>query len=341
MILVILTLILNFSFAGEPDNFSARLDKEAPFANDQINATINSIIDLATDQYVPTKEAGCDQKRMLYQLEDELDRNSPRIYKAIYLNVPFAGVKKHKDLPYEKGLPYTDLYYSESFKIKASNKNKDYVIGLDKIDHFFSHGSTYWDIIGKDPSLSNAKIMEALDIGIKQENATWGLQNTKVKSYGDLSANYHGIFFWRDFFNGKPPIVTCINGKYVRTKDFKVEEYFDESMDETINCNSYANLEVYNRLEEVHKKRKFSCPADPESCEQLKIKFGPDISKKILHPRCLGTGQSQIEEASEMTTKDVIDAAQAVMGGGGNFLLFKLFPPKKVNPAKNLKQGVR
>lgn len=322
-----MTLLLSLnSWAGEPDNFSARHDGTAPVANAEINKVVNLVLELALSEYAPRGKASCDRKRFMEYLEDDLDRNMPRIYQAVYVNAPIAGPYTYKDIPYRKGKPYTDIYFSQSYKV--TSKGSTYYIGLDKIDHFFSHGSLYWDVIERDPKLPKAKVKKALELGVMQEQATWGLQNPGVKSYADLVANYQGLYFWRDLFDGKPPIVVCKNGRFVKNREFDMADYFVPMMDETINCNSYANEEMRKAINDVTKKWGMKCPMEESLCDAAKIDYG-GFAPLLLHPLCLKTGTSQVEVASPLTTKDVMDTAQAMMSGGGDFLFFKLFGKKR------------
>nr|BFD58798.1 hypothetical protein CKG001_09050 [Bdellovibrio sp. CKG001] len=321
--LIALLLSWNVS-AGEPDNFSARRDSKAVVANAEINKAINGVLDMNLQEF-PAK-FGCDRKKFLDFVQDDLDRNLPQVYKAVYVNAPVAGPRFAREVPYRAGRPYTDLYFSQSYKVNIQGQT--FYIGLDKIDHFFAHGATYWDMVGQDPALPKDKVKKALEVGVLQEQATWGLQRPGVKSYADLSANYQGLYFWRDLFDGKPAIALCQNGRFVKNREFKIEDYFVPSMDETINCNSYADQEMYQAIATVTKKWGQKCPAVEGLCEEMKSKNG-EFASLLLHPRCLGTGTSQVEKASAMTTKDVLDTAQAVMGGGANYLLFKLFGEKK------------
>ncbi len=325
-------LPLLFSFnaqAAEPDNFSARRDAKAVVANAPINETINAVLNLNISEF-PARN-GCDREKFMTFINDDLDRNFPKIYKAVYLNVPIAGPISSREVPYRAGRPYTDLYFAQSYKVEV--KGQTFYVGLDKIDHFFSHGATYWDVVGKDPTLPSDKVKKALELGVLQEHGSWGLQKPGVKSYGDLVANYEGLFFWRDLFDGKPPIIACKNGRFVKNREFKLEDYFSPGMDESLNCNSYANKEILGAIKTVTDKWGQKCPAVSGVCEGLKKDFA-DNAAYLLHPLCLGTGTSQVEAPSPMTTKDILDTVEGAADGGPNYLLFKLFGEKK-------KQGTR
>lgn len=325
-----LSLFLSLTtLAAEPDNFSARRDAKAIVANVEINRTINAVLDLNLSEF--SARNGCDRKKFMDFINDDLDRNFPKIYKAVYLNAPIAGPISSQQVPYRKGRPYTDLYFAQSYKVQSEGQT--YFVGLDKIDHFFSHGATYWDIVGQDPKLPKEKVKQALEFGIQQEHGSWGLQKPGVKSYGDLVANYKGLYFWRDLFDGKPAIIACKNGRFVKNREFKLEDYFSPGMDESLNCNSYADKELLSAIKTVTDKWGQKCPADSKACDGLKKDFA-DLSPLLLHPLCQGTGTSQIEAASTMSTRDILDTVEGAAGGGPDYLLFKLFTEKK-------KQGTR
>lgn len=313
--------------AGEPDNFSARLDASAPIANAQINNTVNGVLSLAIDAANAKKSTvGCDRNLLANLLKDDLDRNFPTITSYLYRTIPFAGPVDFSKVPYLGKFPYGRTSYSPSAKVKVGEET--FNIGLDKLDHFFSHGFLYWKIVDQNPDLLVNKINNALDLGIAQEDGPWGLKAFGVKSYADLSANYKGLSFWRDLLDGKPPLIVCTNNNFVLNKKFALENYFDESMDESVNCNSYATLEMLESIKTFTDQHKISCPISKASCLKFVKNYPPEIAKKILHPLCLGTGKSQIEKPSVLNGKDVIDGVSALLSGGGN-LVDILFPPTK------------
>jgi hypothetical protein len=238
--------------AGEPDNFSARLDSSAATANVSINNTVNNVLSLAVYEangrarVAKNKNLDCDRSTLTNILKDELDRNWPNITNYLYLNIPFAGPKSYTKVPYVGSIPYGRTTFSQSTKIQMGEDI--FFIGIDKIDHFFSHGFLYWNIIGQDPKLPAEKVKNALDLGTAQEEGPWGLQFTGVKSYADMSANYKGMSFWRDLLDGSPSIIECVDNQFVLKNNFALENYFDASMDESINCNSYAKQETLDSI---------------------------------------------------------------------------------------------
>lgn len=325
-----LILLSQFLYAGEPDNFSARLDTNSKIANNSINETVNNVLNLAVYEANGRKKS-CDRNLLTNILKDELDRNWPKITNYIYLNVPFAGPNSYDKVPYLGTVPYGRTTFSPSTKIQVGQDT--FYIGIDKIDHFFSHGFLYWNIVEQDPLLPDSKVKNALDLGTAQEEGPWGLQFTGVKSYADMSANYKGMSFWRDLLDGTPALIECVDNKFVLKNKFELENYFDASMDESINCDSYAKQDMLDSIKSFTNKNKISCPVSADRCAQFVKTYPANVAAKILHPLCRKTGTSQIEQASKLSSKDIIDGVQGVFSGGGN-LFEMLFPPKK-NPASN------
>lgn len=324
--------------AGEPDNFSARLiSAEAPLANTAINETVNTVLKLAIyEANNRFKAKGCDKKVMINLLRDDLDRNFPKITKYMYHNIPFAGPSSYAKVPYGESVAYGRTTFSQSARVQV--KDETFFIGFDKIDHFFSHGFLYWSITGEDSTLSPQKIKNALDLGTAQEEGPWGLKFTGVKSYADMSANYKGLSFWRDLFDGPSPLVECVDNKFVLKNNFAMENYFDSSMDESINCNSYATPEMLQTIKAFTGPNKISCPVSAEACANFVKNYPAEVAAKILHPLCLKSGTSQVEKASKLTSKDILDGVQGLFSGGGN-LFDVMFPPKKNKPLSGLNNG--
>lgn len=328
-----LILLAQTIHAGEPDNFSARLDTKASVANTSINETVNNVLGATIyEANGRSGQKGCDKNLLTNLLKDELDRNWPNITKYIYLNVPFAGPNSYSKVPYLGTMPYGRTTFSPSVKLQVADET--FIIGIDKIDHFFAHGFLYWNIVDRDPKLPAKKVKNALDLGTAQEEGPWGLQFTGVKSYADMSSNYKGLSFWRDLLDGPHPLIECVDNKFVLKNKFALENYFDSSMDESINCDSYAKVEMLQSIKTFTDANKVSCPVSSEACEKFVANYPKEVAAKILHPLCRKTGTSQIEKASKLSSKDIIDGVQAAFSGGDN-LFEMLFPPTKKDNKAN------
>lgn len=323
LLITISLLIVSLQlYAGEPDNFSSRLDLTAPIGNQQINSTINGVL----EQAIAGSHPGCERSKLMNLLKDDLDRNFPNITGYLYRTIPFAGPVTFNQVPYLGKFPYGRTSYVPSTKIKVGAET--FSVGLDKLDHFFSHGYLYWKVMDQNPTLPAAKISNALDLGIVQEEGPWGLKAFGVKSYADLAANYKGLSFWRDLLDGKSPLIVCENNQFVLKKKFELENYFDESMDESINCNSYASVEMLESIKTFTDQNKVSCPVSKSLCQKLVKNLPAEVAKKTLHPLCAGTGTSQLEKPSPLNARDVLDGVNGLLSGGSN-LVDILFPPAK------------
>lgn len=311
--------------AAEPDNFSARLDSNAQIANQQINKVINGVLEQALVE-ANSRPNKCDRKILTEILKDELDRNFPQVVSYFWRTIPLAGPRDFSKVPYIGEIPYGRTSFHPSTKIKI--KENSIVIGLDKLDHFFAHGFLYWQVMNHNPELPLNRIQEALNLGIAQEEGPWGLKSFGVKSYADLAANYHGLYFWRDLLDGKNPIVVCENNNFSIKRSFDLEDYFSPAMDETINCNSYKNTQMYHAIKTFTDKHKVSCPLSSELCTKLKKDYPKEIAEKILHPQCINhlNKKEPVEKPSTLTIRDILDGSAALVSGGEN-LVDMFFPP--------------
>ncbi|WP_413288848.1 hypothetical protein [Bdellovibrio sp. HCB337] len=347
--MIFFTLLFSWSvFAGEPDNFSARLDRGAVVANKDISFVVNTVLERAIFEANRRNlrsttgiSAPCNKEKLNEILDEELDQNFPAVNHYLNLSVPYAGPISVGETPYRGDGVYKRKSFVASAKVKSDGET--YYVGIDKVDHMFSQGSLYWRLVEKDANLPDAKIKKALELGMKQEQGPWGLKSFGVKSYADLAANYHGLFFWRDLLNGPTPMIVCRHGQYYLQRKFEIENYLSPAMDETINCNSYKSEEILQAIKRVTDARRVSCPVSAAICTKLKAKYPPEVAKMILHPICLGTGTSQVEEMLDITTRDLLDGASALLSGDEN--LFNLmFPPEEImraNQQRNRRNNQR
>ena len=209
---------------------------------------------------------------------------------------------------------YRDIDYIEGFSMRLKELSdvvniNGYLVGLDKIGHFFAQGWTYYDLTQyEDKSLEHA-----IEWGRGMEAGVFGYTTTGIYSYADLVANLNGWRFWNrvlleqdDPFNGfianlfDRPYVTCDiqvidsirNRKLIRAWEqntrFDLSDYVDGVWDEASNCNSYADPIIEEKVA-VRIRRvdpDFSCPLEPEHCVDARDKYGY-YAKYILHPYCL------------------------------------------------------
>ncbi len=311
MLLILFSL---FAFSGEPDNFTGR---NTPPQNEVVNRHIQQKLEFIAQEHNKTNKSisQCDLNVMDNLLESHLDRNWPDVY-GLRWEMIVDGPEDVEKSVLSGDILRSKLGYSHSMTLALDKKN--YSVGIDKIDHFFAHGYLNWTLLGKDPKASDEKIMKVLKFGEEQEDGTWGLKGLGVKSYGDLSANYQGISFWRDLWDGQPPFFVCEKGKVIVKKQFKIEEYLTGAVDEAINCSSYSSKKMAETVIQRTEKLGRKCPIDRSVCQSLVKKTPQAFQKYLFHPLCLGKPSDQVEEASSLSSKEILDTAAAMFSGAGN-----------------------
>lgn len=209
----------------------------------------------------------------------------------------------YRDIDFLEGISLNLKELSDVVNINA------YLVGLDKIGHFFAEGWRYFELTREE----NSSIEQALAWGKLQESGKFGYSTTGIFSFADLTANFNGWRFWNkvllkhndplnsfmaNIFNR--PYVSCkvqiidsiINRKLIRAweynKRFDLSDYVDGAWDEGNNCNSYETpvieAKVKSRIKQVAPG--FHCPVIAENCVKAREKYGY-FAKYILHPSCL------------------------------------------------------
>ncbi|MCM2281375.1 MAG: hypothetical protein NDI61_05955 [Bdellovibrionaceae bacterium] len=157
----------------------------------------------------------------------------------------------------------------------------DTMIGVDKLEHMFGMGRTYFNYHYFDGD----SLLDVLKHGIFREMTVLGgnIFATGVFSYGDLSANFNGMRFWNHVLQKRNdvlgphmnlgPYVRCQNGQWQTTEnsiDFRL--YVDDSMDESINCRKFASQGGLDKSLRAMVKRN----NNPAACPRVK-----DIATQI------------------------------------------------------------
>lgn len=291
-------ILFNCSFASEIDSFSA-LNKDTKNSINILNDETNKRLSEAAK-----KVQGCDFKKLRKQvfkntgkgfLVSNIERKGNR------LDDKYTHSIKFKDSIYKKsGLFFKSPAYI-FFGLGKTLKVNDYIIGTDKLGHFFHEGYLY-----QNKMLEDSSIEEALDFGIKQEESYYGLGMTGVFSYADLVANFNGLRFWTALtqIDGLKPIdpltheelepyFKCIDNQWKLTKKFDWEQYIDHGWEEHINCNDYdsdKNKHVVSQnisdLLRNSKLENHQCPVIEKDCKDLSKKYGP-FSEYLLNPLCM------------------------------------------------------
>lgn len=312
LVLILTGLLLPLqSYPEEPDDFITL--GMAPYeAGDLINSAVDRRIQSVVDRINSnTKIADkCDREMLRKVFIYNLDQN----FTSIGNELRYLSDKNDSALAdYRPDVPDPDLTKVEFIGLSYQDGNKSIytdkgtpccvrslkvngtIVGLDKVDHFFGNGGILWkkllelkqlqdmsEVDWKDSDIEKA----ILDFNSNQEDSSWGLEGG-VKSYGDLAANWEGLKFWRNLFEGKNPYVKCKDGKLLVNRKFKIQDYFSDAMNEAINCSSFTDNTVTYVRKQIA-KLKYKCPADPDKCGKIieKYKNQTAVLKKIISPAC-------------------------------------------------------
>lgn len=339
------------SRAGEPNDFLARADKRAALANSFINNELNRKFKtfeieyaLAIDPAMQKREKAsstCSRDVFMKIVVDDLDHNFPNVYSLSYGSSAAgeadtrAGAKKPSDSPLKPFIRAHNKMWTPSFRVKT--KSGEHVVGLDKIDHFFGHGYLGWMMI-ESASIGNKERarLDFLRFSLLQENAAWGLKGSGVKSFADIAAGDLGIAFWESLLDGPSPLFRCVDGFYKLQRPFDLFSLLDASVDETINCSSYASKERRDGIVGHSENLGLKCPVDPKLCKSLVADRPEEIAKLMFHPLCRALADQQIEEPLQLTVKDVLDMGSGLVSGGTN--LFPLWFGSRKNEPRTVQQ---
>lgn len=317
--------------------FAAEIDSVTPrkvVLENSIGA-INEIVNQRLKEGIQNANA---QQGYVEDSEDIADRNKDRfcnekalyteLRKAIFQSLTASWGLKGYDLDrqlrhllvrqsYSLSLNdsiYRDINYIEGLSLNLKELSdvvniNGYLVGLDKIGHFFAQGWQYFDLTdnGKEP------LDKAIAWGRQKEAGLFGYTTTGIFSFADLVANLNGWRFWNkvllkqddpikgviaNFFNR--PYASCEiqlidsirNRKIIRAWEyntrFDLADYIDGAWDEGNNCNSYADPMIEEKVKARIKQvdPDFVCPLIAEHCVDARDKYGY-YAKYVLHPNCL------------------------------------------------------
>ncbi len=214
--------------------------------------------------------------------------NNLRINESIVLNGSFSSFldKLNVDIGLGKLVRYGDHY-----------------IGIDKFEHFWSTGASYF----KEKNFKKRGSLEdALAYGEKMENGILGARTTGVYSYGDLSANFNGMRFWnhvlqkeddvlgRNFNIG--PYIACKNNKWETVKRPQWGNYIDASWSEANNCSKFRSQSMLDKVQAALASKNHTrgatpliCPTEARAMKALVKKYSPKnrpwLQRRLLNTR--------------------------------------------------------
>jgi len=332
--IILITLIGVFAFRN---GCAAEIDSVTPRNLALVNSidTINEIVNQRIEEGIRKANA---QQDYAEDTEDNTDRNKAahcdekalyaELRKAVFQSFTASWGLKGYDLDKQlRGLLvrqsyslslndsiYRDIDYIEGLSLNLKELSdvvniNGYLVGLDKIGHFFAQGWQYFELT----DLDEETLDSAVAWGREKEAGLYGYTTTGILSFADLVANLNGWRFWNkvllkqddplqgviaNFFDR--PYVSCDiqiidsirNRKIVRAWEyntrFDLTDYIDGVWDEGNNCNSYADPMIEEKVTAriKHVDPDFVCPLIAGHCMDAQDKYGY-YAKYVLHPYCL------------------------------------------------------
>ena len=134
---------------------------------------------------------------------------------------------------------YTDVKVGDSLILAAFGPSSTvslgpWLVGTDKIDHFWIQGYDYFR-----RSRQGQQPTRAVDWGTRTERGMWGLRTTGVFSYADLAANYDGMRFYTGLLGPGSVLKRDRQGCVVLDRAFDWADWVDWRYDEVLNPSVY------------------------------------------------------------------------------------------------------
>lgn len=288
------------SLAAEVDQFTNRhlpLEDAAPLINQNARLYLARALNELNEQGECSLEKKSENK--LYKKLEHIFSN--HIKGQLVKDMLYTDLYPKNVIPIEESiykywtkkngrLLATRLGKMNSYAIYPEIRVGDVRVGIDKFEHFFAMGVRHFrEYYFHQYSL---KFILDFDYFIEKNGLGGNSWATGVMSYGDMAANINGIRFWNnilqkhdDLLGAKynyGPYVLCQDGKWIINpeKQLDLRDYFDDSMDEAINCSAFANekgVAVFKRsLKElgiINDQRDNPCPLEPEKFQAVREKY--------------------------------------------------------------------
>jgi hypothetical protein len=327
ILFLINVFLVNDGFAAEIDSVTPRnikLENSLAVINEIINQRLQQGIEKANayreyieeiDLYIE-QDNDCDEDVLYSELRKAIYQSYTASWglKGYELDLQLRELlaRKSYSLSLNDSI-YRDIDYLEGFSLNLKELSDvvnidGYLIGLDKVGHFFAEGWRYFELTN-----DGYDIDQALEWGRLQEAGKFGYSTTGIFSFADLTANFNGWRFWNNVLLKeddplKGMLANLFNSSYVScdiqivdsiksrkivkaweyNARFDLSDYIDGAWDEGNNCNSYDDPiieeKVMSRIAEVDPE--FSCPYMAEACAEARERYGY-YAKYILHPYCL------------------------------------------------------
>lgn len=95
--------------------------------------------------------------------------------------------------------------------------------------------------------------MKAISFGVNDEKSLHGFAASVVFSYGDLEANFQGLRFYRNMFDGKSSYLTQTDGEWRLRYNPNISDYITPYFDESWN-HSYFLKRTLKKFRIILKK---------------------------------------------------------------------------------------
>lgn len=287
------------AYGAETDNFTGR-DQELAELKDSTEVLDEFVNQKLREAIAASNEQGHCRPDRLYENvwyrvghnpiseTENFAENSPLIqsYLVPFKNSIYGSVPSFLE---EKRFPRAaDLFVLTGW-FSGSIRLNNQIIGTDKLGHFFGQGWEYFQ---------TGSLKEALALGIQDEEGLDGYIGSGVYSYGDLSANFAGLGFWKSLLGGPTPYVECREGRFVFKRAFSWRDYVTSAWDEALNCSKYVTPQMASAVQGKISQLHLSCPAEPSTCQAM-LDASP-CSALTVNPVCFQiTGMSPEKKSQE------------------------------------------
>ena len=332
LLILISVFVIRDGFVAEIDSVTPRklvLDNSIDTINEIVNQRIEEGIRKANAQQKHVEGTGyiadrnndtlCDEKALYTELRKSIFQSFTASWglKGYDLDKQLRGLlaRQSYSLSLNDSI-YRDIDYIEGLSLNLKELTdvvniNGYLVGLDKIGHFFAQGWQYFELTDDDKETLD----KAIAWGRQKEAGLYGYTTTGIFSFADLVANLNGWRFWNkvllkqddplkgviaNFFNS--PYASCeiqvidsirsrqIIRAWEYNTRFDLADYIDGAWDEGNNCNSYADPMIEEKVTAriKHVDPDFVCPLNAGHCMDARDKYGY-YAKYVLHPYCLTT----------------------------------------------------
>jgi hypothetical protein len=305
LILGLSTVLLTTSInAAEVDQFTSK-GQSLIDASEVVNHRANEVVKSTLKNL-----QGCNEKELYKALRKQFGNHINGEFTKFVIkdpSVPRLNIPIDESI-YKDWTSFTGFILGNPLYRKSGIALSDLVqigevqIGTDKFEHLFGRGYKYFS----DHYLKNKTIEKTLKYGVNQEKFILGglFIETGVFSYADLSANFNGMRFWNHFLLKEDdilganfnlgPYVVCENNQWKQNALIDFRNYFDLSMDESVNCSKFSVKKSVEIVNSELKKLNLSCPADVTIFSDFEQKYG-SFAKYILNKN----GNGKVKYKSE------------------------------------------